>query len=59
MNDWKGRMQKTVRHLAEQLAGIRPGALSVGFIETFRVAVYGNTMPVARMAAIARQGDRI
>ncbi len=33
MTDWKPRMQKAVRHLAEQLAGIRPGTLSVGFVE--------------------------
>lgn len=29
-------MLKPVRHLADQLAGIRPGTLGVGFIETFR-----------------------
>ena len=32
-------MQKAVRHLADQLAGIRPGTLSVGFIETFRASL--------------------
>jgi ribosome recycling factor len=59
MHDWKGRMEKTVGHLAEQLAGIRPGALSVGFIETFRVSLRGNTLPVAKLAVVAGQGDRI
>ena len=59
MSDWKPRMQKAVRHLAEQLAGIRPGTLSVGFVETFRVAVHGNTVALARMAGITSQGDRI
>src|SRR5262249_30012329 len=58
-NDWKPRMEKTVRHLADQLAGIRPGQLSVGFIETFRVPFHGNSTPVGRMAAVARQADRI
>ena len=48
MNDSKERMQKTVRHLAEQLAGIRPGTLSVGCIETFRVSIQGNTVPVGK-----------
>jgi ribosome recycling factor len=52
-------MQKAVRHLAEQLAGIRPGTLSVGFVETFRVAAHGNSVSVGRMAAVTSQGDRI
>jgi ribosome recycling factor len=52
-------MQKTVRHLGEQLAGIRPGMLSVGFVETFRVPIRGNTVALARLAAVANQGGRI
>ena len=59
MNDWKPRMEKTVRHLAEQLAGIRPDTLSVGFLETFRVPIRGNTLPLAKIAVIGRQGERI
>jgi hypothetical protein len=34
INDWKPRMQQTVRHLAGQLVGIRTGTVSLGFIET-------------------------
>ena len=52
-------MQKAVRHLADQLAGIRPGGLSVGFVETFRVAVHGTGVALGRMAGVARRGDRI
>ena len=52
-------MQKAVRHLADQLAGIRPGPLSVGFVETFRVAVHGNSVAIGRMAGVTGQGDRI
>ena len=59
MNDWRPRMEKTVRHLAEQLAGIRPDTLSVGFLETFRVPVRGNTLALAKIAVIGRQGERI
>ncbi|WP_165075959.1 ribosome-recycling factor [Paludisphaera rhizosphaerae] len=59
MSDWKPRMRKSVRHLADQLAGIRPGKLSIGFIETFRVAVHGDSVALARMASVASQGDRI
>ena len=35
MSDWKPRMGKAVRHLAEQLAGIRSNTLSVGFLQEF------------------------
>jgi ribosome recycling factor len=52
-------MEKAVRHLAEQLAGIRPGSLSVGFIETFRASLHGNSVPVGKIAAVTSQGDRI
>jgi ribosome recycling factor len=59
VNDWTGRMNKSVRLLAEQLAGIRPGALSPGFIETFRVASQGRSVPIRQVATVARRGDRI
>jgi ribosome recycling factor len=59
MSDWKPRMRKVVGHLAEQLRGIRPGSLSVGFVETFRIAGGGATLPLARVATVASQGDRI
>jgi ribosome recycling factor len=52
-------MQKTVKHLAEQLQGIRPGTLSVGFVETFRVSWHGSSRPIAHLAAVASRGDRI
>ncbi len=52
-------MLKTVRHLAEQLSGIRAGTLSVGFVETFRVSVHGNSVAIGRMSSITCQGDRI
>jgi ribosome recycling factor len=59
MYDWKIRMEKTVRHLADQLGGIRPETLSIGFLETFRVPVQGNPLTLKRLAVIARQGQRI
>jgi ribosome recycling factor len=59
MNDWKQRMHKAVRHLGEQLSGIRPGSLSVGFIETFRVPVQGDSIPVRHLGRVMRTGDRI
>lgn len=59
MYDWKPRMQKTVRHLADQLAGIRPGSLSVGFLETFKVSSHGKSMSLGRLAVFANQGGRL
>lgn len=59
MGDWKPRMRQAVRHLADQLAGIRPGALSAGFIETFRVPLHGNAVAIGRIAVVTPRGDRI
>jgi ribosome recycling factor len=59
MNDWKPRMQKAVRHFADQLAGIRAGTLSVGFVETFRASLHGNSVAIGRMASVTSRGDRI
>ena len=59
MGDWKPRMHRTVRHLAEQLAGIRAGTLSVGFVETFRASLQGNSVAIGRMASVTGQGNRI
>lgn len=59
MGDWKPRMTRAVRHLAEQLAGIRAGTLSVGFVETFRANLQGNSVALGRMASVAARGDRI
>ncbi|WP_422930221.1 ribosome-recycling factor [Singulisphaera sp. PoT] len=52
-------MRKSVEHLAEQLRGIRPGSLSIGFVETFRVQVQGNSVKLGHLATISSQGDRI
>lgn len=59
MSDWKPRMNRAVRHLAEQLTGIRSGTLSVGFVQTFRASLHGNSVAIGKMAGVASQGDRI
>ena len=59
MNDWKPRMQKTVRHLAEQLAGIRTGTITMGFIETVRLDCQGSSAPIRHIGVIKQQGVRI
>src|SRR5688572_679421 len=57
--DFREAMRKAVWHLAEQLSGIRPGAISPGFLETFRVTSRGRSAPIGRLAALASQADRI
>lgn len=59
MDDWKARMTKAVGHLSDQLAGIRPGSISVGFIETFRVKAEMTNLPLARLASVVSERDRI
>lgn len=59
MHDWKPRIDRTVRHLADQLAGIRPGSLSPGFLATFRISRGGTSATLDRLATIRVQGDRL
>ncbi|MFO0959866.1 MAG: ribosome-recycling factor [Isosphaeraceae bacterium] len=59
MFDWKPRMDRAVRHLADQLAAIRPGTLSPGFLATFRVEYGGRSSTLDRLATIRVQGDRL
>lgn len=59
MNDWRPRMQKAVRHLAEQLMGIRSSTISVGFVQSFRASIQKNSVAIGRMASVTNRGDRI
>jgi ribosome recycling factor len=59
MHDWKPRMQKAVSHLAEQLAAIRTGAVSVRFIETVRVGLQGRSIAIRHLGVMKQQGDQI
>jgi ribosome recycling factor len=59
MYDWKPRMQKIARHFAEQLHGIRSGTVDRGVIQTVRVDLQGNAVPISRLGAIKMQGNRI
>ncbi len=59
MYDATNRMQKSIWHLADQLRGIRSGTLSIGFLETFRVATQGRSGPIGHIASLASQNERI
>ncbi len=58
MYDWRSRMQQAVRHLAEQLRGIRTGTVDRGVLQTIHVDWQGKSVPVNRLAVIKAQGDR-
>jgi ribosome recycling factor len=58
MNE-KPRMDKAVQHFSDQLRAIRAGTISVGLVETVRVSVGGNLVPVNRLGTARMQGDRI
>jgi ribosome recycling factor len=45
-------MARPVRHLEEQLRGIRAGAISIGFLETFRISHQGSTVELRKLASI-------
>ncbi len=59
MGEWEDRMHRPVRHLAEQLKGIRAGTISAGFVETFRISWQGRSEPISRLATITHQQGRI
>src|SRR4051812_31232626 len=59
MHDWKGGMNKGVRFLADQLAGIRLGAQSAGIVDSVRVVHAGRSTPIRHLAKVLRQADRI
>ena len=52
-------MHRPVRHLAEQLKGIRAGTISAGFVETFRISWQGRSEPISRLATTTHQQGRI
>jgi ribosome recycling factor len=59
MFDWRNRMQKIARHLAEQLQAIRSGTVDRGVIQSIRVDLQGKMVPIGKLGAIKMQGDRI
>jgi ribosome recycling factor len=59
MHDSSPKMQKVVRHFADQLRGIRSGTISIGMIQTIRVDFQGHSVPINRLGVVKSQGDRI
>ncbi|GAB4161267.1 MAG: ribosome recycling factor [Planctomycetota bacterium] len=51
--DLRDRVEKTVQHLKDHLAGIRTGRASPALVETIRVDYYGTPTPLLQMAHIS------
>jgi ribosome recycling factor len=47
------KIEKSVKHLREQLSGIRTGRASPALVETIRVDYYGTPTPLSQMAHIS------
>ncbi|WP_235905235.1 ribosome-recycling factor [Tautonia marina] len=52
-------MTRTVRHLAEQLVGIRSGTVDAGMVGSVRVSVQGNSLPINRLASVSGRADQL
>jgi ribosome recycling factor len=53
VNDLKQKIEKTAKHVKEQLAGIRTGRASPTLVDTIRVDYYGTPTPLQQMAHIS------
>lgn len=51
--DVEDRMEKAVRKLKADLAGIRTGRANPGLVDSLRVEVYGSPTPIKQIAAVA------
>ncbi len=53
LNDLKQKTDKTLKHLKEQLGGIRTGRASPTLVDTIRVDYYGTSTPLMQVAHIS------
>ena len=50
--DVEERMEKAIRKLKGDLAGIRTGRANPGLVDSLRVEVYGSAVPIKQMASV-------
>jgi len=50
--DVEERMEKAVRKLKSDLAGIRTGRANPGLVDSLRVEVYGSAVPIKQIASV-------
>ncbi len=53
VNDLKQKIEKTAKHVKDQLAGIRTGRASPTLVDTIRVDYYGTPTPLQQMAHVS------
>ncbi len=53
LSDLKAKIEKTVKHVKDQLSGIRTGRASPTLVDTIRVDYYGTSTPLQQMAHVS------
>jgi ribosome recycling factor len=53
LDDGRGRLEKALAHLKDQLKRIRTGRASSALVEGLRVDYYGTQTPISQMAQIS------
>jgi ribosome recycling factor len=53
LEDVKGRMQKPIASLKDELAGLRTGRASASLLEPVTVEAYGSRMPLIQVATVS------
>src|SRR4029453_13736937 len=59
MEDAKGRMQKALESLRQELGSVRTGRASAGLVEHLRVDYYGTPTPLNQLATISTPDARL
>lgn len=53
LDEMKGRMQKSITSLREELAGLRTGRASASMLDPVQVEAYGTKMPLQQVATVS------
>ncbi|MSR60990.1 MAG: ribosome recycling factor [Planctomycetes bacterium] len=53
LDDGRGRFEKALTHLKDQLKKIRTGRASAALVDTIRVDYYGTPTPISQMAQVS------
>ena len=51
MKDGRGRMEKALSHLKDQMRAVRTGLASPALVENIRVDYYGSPTPISQLGA--------
>ena len=59
IDELKGRMQKSIAALRDELSGLRTGRASIGLLEPVTVDAYGSRMPLNQVATVTVPESRM